>query len=138
MQSHKRYNTEFPPWCRGLRIQGCHSCGVGCSYVSDLIPSPEISLYSGCGKKIPTTPSSQPQKFIHQQFTRPEVSNQSINRGCLAAQRENPFPTLPQHPVVSSNTWHSLPWSCIIPVSPCVVVLASSFYVCLCDSSLIM
>ena len=29
-------------WYSGLRIQHCHSCGIGCSCGSDLIPGPGI------------------------------------------------------------------------------------------------
>ena len=33
-----------PAWCRGLRIQWCCSCGVGCRCDSDAILGPEISI----------------------------------------------------------------------------------------------
>ena len=31
--------VSIPSWHSGLRIWGCHSCGIGCNCSSDLIPS---------------------------------------------------------------------------------------------------
>ena len=35
---------RFNPWHSGLRIQHCHSCGLGHNYGSDLIPGWELHM----------------------------------------------------------------------------------------------
>ena len=37
--------------CSGLRSQHCHSCGIGCSYSSDLIPGLGTPICLGCDQK---------------------------------------------------------------------------------------
>ena len=55
------YNTiELPPGVQpgvpllrsGLRIQHCHSCGVGCNCGSDSVRGPGTFMCHGCGKKL--------------------------------------------------------------------------------------
>ena len=41
----------FPAQHSGLKIWHCHSCGIGCSCSSDLIPGPGTSICHGSGQK---------------------------------------------------------------------------------------
>jgi len=42
---------EFLLWHSGLKIQHCHSCGIGCSSSSDSIPGPGTSICCGYSQK---------------------------------------------------------------------------------------
>ena len=43
--------VQSPTWHNELRIQCCHSCGIGCNYGSDLIPGPGTPYATGCPKR---------------------------------------------------------------------------------------
>ena len=56
----KAWRIGVPWWFRGLRIQRCHFCGLGCCYGTHLIPGLGTSTSRRCSQKKKKKSSAKP------------------------------------------------------------------------------
>ena len=76
---------ELPPWCNGLRIQHCRSCGIHHSRSLDLIPGLGTSI---CAAKNETKQKTDTNEFTkHKQTHRSQKQIQGYKSGNVGGER---------------------------------------------------